>query len=439
VLDDTAVPRLHRLIRWLEPFTGCFGHAAQLVSLGAYVAGLFSDSPRKSMEAMLARVTDPPRYQAFQHFITHSPWKADRVWRRLLAVLPARRGVLLLDDSGFPKQGTHSVAVARQYSGTLGKIGNCQVAVTAALWAKGKAWLVGAAIYVPKAWFADPARCARVRLPPQMRFQEKWRLALTLLRRIRAAGIVVTAVVADAGYGDVTVFRTALHRLQLVYALGVSSTTAVFRGTPLLRPPAPAQGRGRPATRPGLAPGVTTITAAAIAHTWPTTQWTRIQWRNGLQPARAADFAACRVTPAHDWRRRRLAPEVWLLCERRGGDPPEEKYYLINLPRRTSLARLVDLVHRRWAIEQQYADLKTELGIDHFEGRSYPGWQHHVVISAVAYAFLQRERGQDPSGLTFPQIRAVVQEIFTGLFFAAHPRYLDWIQRARELLPLRLI
>ncbi|MBE3065125.1 MAG: IS701 family transposase [Spirochaetes bacterium] len=236
------MPRLKRLVRWLEPFTGCFGHVAQLVSFGAYVTGLFSDSPRKSMEAMLARVTDPPRYQAFQHFITHSPWNADRVWRQLLAVLPARRGVLLLDDTGFPKQGTHSVAVARQYSGTLGKIGNCQVAVTAALWAAGKAWLVGAAIYVPQAWFEDRARCARVRLPPKTRFQEKWRLALMLLRRIRAAGISVTAVVADAGYGDVTVFRTALHRLQLVYALGISSTTAVFRGTPPLQPPPPSHG-----------------------------------------------------------------------------------------------------------------------------------------------------------------------------------------------------
>jgi SRSO17 transposase len=178
-------------------------------------------------------------------------------------------------------EGKHSVAVARQYSGTLGKIGNCQMAVTAALWAASRAWFVGAALYLPQAWLDDPARRAKVRIPPPTRFQEKW-------------------------------------------------------------------------------------------------------------------------------------------------------------PRR-SLARLVDLVHRRWAIEQQYAETKTELGLDHFEGRSYPGWNHHVVITAVAYAFLQQERGDGTARLTFPQIRAIVQEIFTGLFFAAHPRYLDWIQRARELLPLRLI
>jgi len=439
VLDDTAVPRLNRLMRWLEPFGACFGHVAQKVSFGAYVAGLFSDSPRKSMEAMLARVAHAPRYQAFQHFITHAPWDADRVWRTVRAVLPVRRGVLLLDDTGFVKQGTHSVGVARQYSGTLGKIGNCQVAVTAALWAAGRAWLVGAALYVPKSWLDDPARCANVRIPPNTRFEEKWRLALRLLRRIRAAGIAVTAVVADAGYGDVTVFRTALHRLKLAYALGVSSTISVFRGTPALQSPPPTTRRGRPRTRPILAPGIEPITAAALALTWPARQWKRIQWRNGHHAPRAAEFAACRVTPAHDWRRRRLLPEVWLLCERRGGAKPEEKFYLINLPRRTSLERLVDLVHRRWAIEQQYSDLKGELGIDHFEGRSYPGWHHHVAITAVAFAFLQHERGHGDPGLTFPQVRAIVQEIFTGLFFAAHPAYLDWIQRARELLPLRLM
>jgi SRSO17 transposase len=438
VLDDTAVPRLNRLMRWLERFTECFGHAAQLVSFGSYVNGLLSDSPRKSMEAMLARVTDAPRYQAFQHFITHAPWEADRVWRRLLAVLPVRRGILLLDDTGFRKQGKHSVAVARQYSGTLGKIGSCQIAVTAALWAASRAWVVGAALYLPKAWLDDPDRCAKVRVPPKTRFQEKWRLALTLLRRVRAAGIAVTAVVADAGYGDVVLFRAALHRLKLPYALGVSSTTTVFPGPPPLVVPPPTGHRGRPRIRPVLV-GAPPISVAALARSLPADGWQRIQWRNGDRPPRAADFVACRVTPAHDWQRGRLGPQVWLLCERRGGDTPEEKFYLINLPPRRSLARLVDLAHRRWAIEQQYAETKTELGLDHFEGRSYPGWNHHVVITAVAYAFLQQERHAGTTDLTFPQVRAIVQEIFTGLFFAAHPRYLDWIQRARELLPLRLV
>jgi SRSO17 transposase len=134
VTDEQPAVVLRRLMRWLEPFKTCFGHRAQVLSLQQYVQGLLSDSPRKSMQAMLARVTQPAPYQGFQHFVTDAPWEATTVWRRLLRVLPERRGILLLDDTGFPKQGTHSVGVQRQYSGTLGKTGNCQVAVTAALW-----------------------------------------------------------------------------------------------------------------------------------------------------------------------------------------------------------------------------------------------------------------------------------------------------------------
>ena len=144
-----------------------------------------------------------------------------------------------------------------------------------------------------------------------------------------------------------------------------------------------------------------------------------------------------RVTPAHDWQRGRLLPEVWLLCERPDGTR-DEKYYLIHLPRRTSLARLVAFVHQRWPIEQQYQQLKTELGLDHFEGRTYPGWHHHVAVSAVAYAFLQRERMHREPPLTFETIRAIVQDVFVGLLFAARPRYGVWLREARALLPLRL-
>jgi len=143
VIDRTATARIQRLMRWLESFQRCFGHRAQRLALRTYVHGVFSDSDRKSMQAMLARVTQPVSYQAFQHFITHAQWDSDRVWRRLLEILPERRGVLILDGTSFPKQGRHSVAVARQYCGALGKIANCQVAVTAALWTGTRAWLLG--------------------------------------------------------------------------------------------------------------------------------------------------------------------------------------------------------------------------------------------------------------------------------------------------------
>jgi len=233
VLDHTAPVWLARLITWLEQFESCFSHRAQQGGLRRYVRGLLSDSPRKSMEAMWARLSDPGSYQALQHFITDATWNADSVWRRLRELTPAREGVLIIDGTGFPKQGEASVGVQRQYSGTLGKVGNCQVAVTAALWTGVHAWLLGAQLYLPDSWL-NKAQRTLGRIPKALVFQEKWRQALTLVRQIRAAGITVTAVAADAEFGDCTTFRETLHRWGLAYAVGLSSTVKVFRGAPRL-------------------------------------------------------------------------------------------------------------------------------------------------------------------------------------------------------------
>jgi SRSO17 transposase len=422
----------------LEQFKRCFGHRAQLMSLRTYVQGVFSDSERKSMQAMLARVTEPVAYQAFQHFITHAPWNADGVWRRLRAVLPERRGVVILDGTSFPKQGPASVGVARQYCGALGKIANCQVAVTAALWTGVRAWCLGALLYLPEEWLTPSAR-RRARIPPAVCFQEKWRLALSLLRQARAARITVTAVLADAEFGDVTAFRAALHRLRLPYAVGISSHLTVFTVRPRLTAP-PATPRGRPPTRARMATPVTPIAVREVAAHLAAARWRRVTWQNGTQPKRTARFVAIRVTPAHEWRHARLAPEVWLLCEEEAAVKPRLKYYFVHLPATASLRALVTLAHQRWAIEQQYQELKSELGLDHFEGRSYPGWQHHVVLTAVAHAYVQRERMRPHRGptLTFPAVRAIVQEIFTALLFAAKPRYMQWMETAKRKLQLRI-
>jgi SRSO17 transposase len=434
VIDRTATAHVQRLIRWLEPFQRCFGHRAQRLALRTYVQGLFSDSERKSMQAMLARVTQPVTYQAFQHFITHAAWDADRIWRRLLEVLPERGGVLIIDGTSFPKQGVHSVGVARQYCGALGKIANCQVAVTAALWTGARAWLTGALLYLPQEWLSNRDRRTVAQIPAGTVFQEKWRQALTLIRRARAAGLQITAVLADAEFGDVTAFRRALHRWRLPYAVGVSRHLTVFPGTPAVH--VPLSGRlGRPRSQLVLVHDTRPIAVRALALALPARAWRRVTWRNGLNRPWAARFAAVRVTPAHDWRDRRLAPEVWLLCEQDLGATPRTKYFFVNLPATASVKQLVRLAHQRWAIEQQYQELKTELGFDHFEGRSYPGWQHHVVLSAVAYAFLQRERmrRRTDQPLTFPGIRAIVQEIFTALLFAQQPDYFKRIQELQQI------
>lgn len=433
MLDRTATAWLRRLLTWLEPFEADFSRDSQRGALRRYVSGLLNDSRRKSMEAMWARLSDPGTYQAFQHFITHAPWDAARVWTRLRAVVPERTGVLILDGTSFPKQGTASVGVARQYCGARGKIANCQTAVSVALWTGTRAWFLGATLYLPEAWLTARQR-ARARIPATVAFAPKWQLALTLLRQVRAAGFTLTAVVGDAEFGDNATLRRTLHRARLPYALGVSSDCKVFVGTPALTAPTPLTGKGRPRTRPHLPPGTASIEARAWAATQAPRQWRLVSWRNGAQPAWRARFCAVRVTPAHDWRDRRLAPEVWLLCERElaGGD--RVRYYLVDLPPSAPLRALVALAHQRWAIEQQYQELKDELGLDHFEGRTLPGWQRHVVLTAIAYSFLQNERRRrGQTRLTLPRARAVIQEVLTAHFFMTQPHYLKWMLSLKDV------
>lgn len=432
-LPANAPAWLDRLSAWLEPFEVCFTHVAQRGAFRRYLLGLLSDSRRKSMSAMLERVHDAGTYQAFQHFITDAPWRADAVWRHLRATIPDREGVLILDGTSFPKQGAHSVGVAHQYCGALGKLANCQTAVTVALWTGARAWVLGATLWLPEAWLTAAQR-PRARIPASVRGQPKWQLALTLLRQVRASGITVTAVLGDAEFGESATLRRTLHRAGLPYALGVSSMLKVFVGTPPLVRPAPSTGLGRPPTRATLAPGVTVIDARTWAAGQPARAWRVVSWRNGAQPAWRARFCATRVTPAHDWRERRLAPEVWLLCERGLGGSDRTKYYLVHLPATASLRTLVRLTHQRWAIEQQYQELKSELGLDHFEGRTLPGWQRHVVLTALAYAWLQTERRrQGARAPTLPVVRAVITEILTAHFFVTRPHYLRTMQKLAEI------
>ena len=331
MLDRTATTWLKRLLIWLELFEQDFSRQSQRGALRRYVTGLLSDSRRKSMEAMWARLSDPGTYQAFQHFITHAPWDAEVLWKRLRARVPERSGVLILDGTSFPKQGTASVGVARQYCGARGKVANCQTAVTVALWTGTRAWLLGATLYLPEEWLTPGPR-AQAQIPATVRFAPKWQLALTLLRQVRAAGFTLTAVVGDAEFGDNATLRRTLHRAQLPYALGVSSDLKVFLGTPRLESPPPLIGKGRPRTRRLLPSDIQTVEARVWAAAQTPRRWRLVSWRNGTNPPWRARFCAVRVTPAHDWRERRLAPEVWLLCERDLGATPKTKVLLGGSP-----------------------------------------------------------------------------------------------------------
>jgi SRSO17 transposase len=224
-------------------------------------------------------------------------------------------------------------------------------------------------MYLPEEWLT-PRQRTRAQIPG-VRVAPKWQLALTLLRQVRAAGFTVTAVAGDAEFGDNATLRRTLHRAKLPYAWGVSSDLKVFLGTPELQsPPPPRIGQGRPRTRWVLPSDTQTVEARVWASKQTPRQWRLVSWRNGTNAPWRARFCAVRVTPAHDWRERRLAPEVWLLCERElaGGD--RFRYYLVDLPPTASLRALVSLAHQRWAIEQQYQELKDEIGLDHFEGRT---------------------------------------------------------------------
>ncbi len=212
---------LRRLGLFLDEFSACFSPRPQREAATQYIDGLFNDSERKSMQAMHGRLGEPRDYQALQHFIKHSPWEASRVWTQLRAVVPVRTGILALDDTGFPKQGTQSPGVQRQYCGALGKIGNCQVAVSSALIADGRTWPLAFDLYLPTSWTDDAERCAAAGIPPTVRFREKWRIALAQVRTALQAVFTITGVVVDADYGANAAFRAGLERLGLAYGVAI--------------------------------------------------------------------------------------------------------------------------------------------------------------------------------------------------------------------------
>ena len=256
----------------MDGFSECFSRRPQRDAASRYLDGLFNDSERKSMQAMHGRLSDPASYQALQHFITDSPWDAARVWMHLRTLVPVRTGILALDDTGFPKQGTRSVGVQRQYCGALGKIGNCQVAVSSVLIADARTWPLTFELYLPKSWMSDPARCEAAGVPPTVRFREKWRIALAHVRTVLKAGFTVTGVVVDADYGANAQFRDGLERLGLAYGVAIrGDVTFTTAGATRLR------------------------TAAVISAATATDAWQSVTWGTRTTGPLTAAFVALRV------------------------------------------------------------------------------------------------------------------------------------------------
>jgi SRSO17 transposase len=368
----------------------------------SYLRGLLVDGKRKSIQPMAARLArgDPAAdayalEQALQQFVNQSPWDPAAVRRRLAqrmtaAIAPA---AWVVDDTAFPKFGRHSVGVAPQYCGALGKVANCQVGVSIHAATDQASCPINWRLFLPQEWDHDTERRRKAHVPADQRHRPKWQLALDMLDQLAAWGLAPPVILADAAYGEVGEFRLGLERRELAYVVQVPGTISAY-AEEVAPQVVPYAGRGRRPVaryrqrRSSLRQLVLEVGDQA-AHT--------VAWREGAdgQPL-TSRFVALRVRPA-GVRLRRAArggelPVRWLLAEWPPGEPEPVKYWLASLPADSSLGRLVGLAKLRWRVEHDYRELKDALGLDHFEGRSWQGWHHHVTLVSVAHAFVTLQR-----------------------------------------------
>ena len=375
-----------RLENFLKELLESLGRASRRHWGNVYVRGLLLDGERKSIEPMADRMPDG-NVQAMQQLIGQSPWDFRPVRRRLAEkmaqeLIPACAWIV--DDTGFPKKGDKSVGVARQYSGTLGKVANCQVAVSLHLATDEASMPLNYQLYLPKEWTDKPERLQRAGVPAGTGFKTKWQLALNLTDEALSWELPPGVVVCDIAYGKVNDFRQGLIDRQLGYVAEIENKTIVFA-----LPPWNKRRRGRP---PEALEKLQIISVKDLSKSLPSWHWKTIRWREGTKKPLASRFAAIRVDPAHGHNQDKpLPPRQWLLIEWPSDQEEPFKFWFSNLPPQAGLRRLVRLAKLRWRVEQNYQQQKEELGLDHYEGRGYLGWHHHVTLNMVAYGFLLLE------------------------------------------------
>jgi SRSO17 transposase len=401
-----------RFSEYVKAIAGVLGHADRRGPMHAYCTGLLLPGKRKSVEPMAARIA-PQRvraaHQSLHHFVARAEWSDAAVLGVVRErVLPAieRHGPIqawIVDDTGFPKKGQHSVGVARQYCGQVGKQDNCRVAVTLSVANDHASLPVACRLYLPEAWADDPVRCARAGVPADVAFQTKPAIALDQIRAAVAADLPRGLVLSDAGYGNDTRFRDEVSALGLLYALGILSSTTVW---PPGLEPQPARGQGRPPMRRRRDADHRPVSAKDLALSLPKTAFRPVAWREGSKAVLSSRFAALRVRPAHrDPRRQTPRPSEWLLIEYPAGQDEPSKYWLSTLPCDTPLKDLVVAAKGRWRIERDYQELKQELGLGHYEGRGWRGFHHHATLCIAAYGFLVAERSLFPPDTRFSRQR----------------------------------
>jgi SRSO17 transposase len=391
VTEKQLAKSRQRLEAFTEEMLAPVGRSERRHWGGVYVRGLLLEGERKSVGAMVPRLPEGNE-QALQQFVNQSPWPWEPVWEKLAASARQQRGEAfwIVDDTSFPKKGEHSVGVQRQYCGALGKLANCQVAVSLHQAGPTGSQPLAWRLYLPDDWAEDRKRRQQAGIPQGVGFHKKWELALQLIDQARAWGLPDRIVLADADYGDRSEFRTGLEQRGLSYAVGITSQLVVWA-----EPPHPRVPRRR---GPGPAPQRLRYTNQAPASVKALAQqnearFRTVTWREGTKGAMRSRFWTRRVQTAHHWQfGQEPGLAVWLLAEWPLGEPEPTKYFLCDLPGRVSVRRLVRVAKSRHWIEQDCQQMKEELGLDHFEGRSWNGWHHHVTLVMLAYGFLQRER-----------------------------------------------
>ena len=390
-----------RFTAYLDSITKVLGHASRVNAARAYCTGLLLPGERKSIEPMAARM-EPDQVQAahqsMHHVVAKAAWDDAAMLRAVRQqVLPAieRHGPIgywIVDGTSFPKKGQHSVGVARQYCGQLGKQENCQVAVSLSVANDQASLPIAYQLYLPQSWAEDLTRRGKVGVPQDLTFHTKPAIALQQIRQACADGVPAGVVLADAEYGDDTNWRVGVAGLDRSYVLAVRSGTSVW--PPGLAPLPPTwSGQGRPPQRVHRTSDHQPMSVKTLAAAQPLRSWRTVTWREGSQASLSSRFVALRVRPSHrDEQRREPWAEEWLLIEWPRGEAEPTKYWLSNLPADTPLKQLVHTAKARWRIERDYQELKQEIGLGHFEGRGWRGFHHHASLCIAAYGFLAAER-----------------------------------------------
>ena len=393
-----------RFAAYLDRLAQAAGHLDRVVPLKSYCTGLLLPGERKSVEPMAARLGPEnvrQTHQSLHHVVADAPWRDEDLLEQVRHyVLPAmqKQGPIVawvVDDTGFVKKGTHSVGVTRQYCGQVGKQENCRIGVSLSLSTAEASLPIAWRLYLPEVWSQDKKRRKATGIPEDIGFQTKPEIALQHIQAAVHRKIPPAPVLADAAYGNDTKFREGITESGLRYAVGIQSSTSVWKPGQSPLPKRRWKGIGRPTKLLRRDPHHKPVPVRELAMSLPSSAWKTIVWREGTRKSLRSRFAALRIRTAHrDYWSSELRPQEWLLMEWPREEAEPSRYWLSTLPAETKLSDLVRLAKHRWIIERDYQELKQELGLGHYEGRGWRGFHHHATLCIAAYGFLVAERSR---------------------------------------------